>query len=214
MELDRTGIAHEVNFWKGFIKTPRFMYGWVPEIKTPELADEVYHFIRDLNNPKVLDVGSGVVSILHGSVKDLDAADPLANEYQQIFDYEKQRLIPPLAFAGEEVGAALYEQYDVVHMSNAIDHSVDPHEVFKNLVDATKPGGYVIIQGFENEAIFENYQGFHQWNITQEGAHILAARKNEQPTQLKDQRIEVHLVWKKKFEEKSWFIWIGQKEQI
>jgi hypothetical protein len=58
------------------------------------------------------------------SVKDLDAADPLANEYQQIFDYEKQRLIPPLAFAGEEVGAALYEQYDVVHMSNAIDHSV------------------------------------------------------------------------------------------
>jgi hypothetical protein len=44
MELDRTGIAHEVNFWKGFIKTPRFMYGWVPEIKTPELADEGLSF--------------------------------------------------------------------------------------------------------------------------------------------------------------------------
>ena len=211
MELDKTGREHEVNFWKGFVKTQRFLTQWVPEIKTEELDMGVYRFLKDLDNPKVLDVGSGVVSILHGTVKDLDAADPLAEDYKQIFDYEAHRLIPPLAFAGEEVGAVFPESYDVVHMRNAIDHSVNPHAVFKNLIDATKPGGYVIIQGFENEAIFENYEGFHQWNITQEGTYILAARKNERPKQMIDERVKSYSIYKNKFGEKSWFVWIAQK---
>ena len=211
MQLDKTGREHEVNFWKGFVKTQRFLTQWVPEIKTEELDMGVYRFLRDMDNPKVLDVGSGVVSILNGTVKDLDAADPLAEDYKQIFDYEAHRLTPLLPFAGEEVGAAFPDQYDVVHMSNAIDHSVDPHAVFKNLIDATKNGGFIIIQGFENEAIFENYEGFHQWNITQDGVHIYAARKNERPRQLIDERIEPFSIHKNKFEHKSWFVWIAQK---
>ncbi|MBK6571784.1 MAG: hypothetical protein IPG21_04830 [Saprospiraceae bacterium] len=104
MQLDKTGREHEVNFWKGFVKTQRFLTQWVPEIKTEELDMGVYRFLRDMDNPKVLDVGSGVVSILNGTVKDLDAADPLAEDYKQIFDYEAHRLTPPLPFAGEEVG--------------------------------------------------------------------------------------------------------------
>ena len=42
MQLDKTGREHEVNFWKGFVKTQRFLTQWVPEIKTEELDMGVY----------------------------------------------------------------------------------------------------------------------------------------------------------------------------
>lgn len=162
------GIAHELAFWKGFVQTRRFLEGWVPAIPTPELNPIVADFIREKvpAGASVLDVGSGVVSILHGLRPDLmlQAADPLGDLYALVFDYKRHKLVPPLAVPAESL-LDMHCLYDLVHCSNALDHTQDPATAYRAMYACVNPGGYLIIQGFTDEAINENWQGFHQWNL-------------------------------------------------
>lgn len=165
------GIAHELGFWKGFVKTDRFLKGWAAPIPTPELNDLVKQFIHynAPANARILDAGSGVVSILHGLRPDLNivAADPLGELYALVFDYKRHGINAPLPVPAEELCELTHaNHYDLVHCSNALDHTQDPYRAFSKLYSCVKPGGYLLIQGFTNEAVNENWQGFHQWNIT------------------------------------------------
>jgi SAM-dependent methyltransferase len=162
------GADHEINFWKGFVKTERFLNGWVGKEKTPELNDIVYDFIK-LNLPyggKVLDCGSGVCSILNGTVpnKDLMVTDLLGAEYAKIFDYKKHDIVQPIPLGCEDL--PYRDQFDIVHISNAIDHTIDPVKSYHKLLEAVKKDGYLIVQGFENEGIHERWMGMHKWNIS------------------------------------------------
>jgi SAM-dependent methyltransferase len=206
------GIYHELAFWQQFVKTERFLNGWVKKIKTPELHDEVAQFILSVRNDTVLDVGSGVVSILNGLVN-VRAVDPLGDLYRLIFDYERHKVHPPMAFPAEEL--PFKNEYDIVHISNAIDHTQNPYKAYNSLFKAVKPGGYLIIQGFENEATHENWQGFHQNDIFVE--EIWDDRK-DYLLRLKreDELIETisecpYKLIQKTIGDKRWFIWIVKK---
>ena len=159
------GSEHEISFWKNFVKSNRFLNGWLSNEKTPELNDLVYMFLKGQPDAKVLDCGSGVVSILHGTVKEsnLTSADPLGHQYNEIFNYNKHGLIMPLPRACEDL--TFTDLYDVVHISNALDHVQDPRKAYEAMYEAVKPGGFLIVQGFVNEALHEEWQGFHQHNI-------------------------------------------------
>lgn len=166
------GIGHELKFWKGFVQTKRFIEGWLANVVTPELAldqAEVVEFIKGKLHAgvKVLDVGSGVVSILHGLVPaaQLTAVDPLALLYECIFDYKHYGIKPCICEPVENLASKFAGQFDIVHMRNALDHCQAPDVALQNLFECCRPGGYVIVHGFEDEAIAENWQGFHQYNI-------------------------------------------------
>jgi len=202
-EQELHGIYYELNFWKGFVKTERFLNGWVKPVKTPELNDFVADFILKHNHQSVLDVGSGVVSILNGLVP-VTAVDPLGDLYRLIFDYQKHGIEPPKAIPAEEL--TYNEQFDIVHCSNALDHVQNVYAAYHNMYNAVKPGGYLIIQGFENEADAEKHKGFHQNNIFVDKNRLVTDRyvygvidENPLHTSFID------------FENKRWFIWIVQK---
>ncbi len=203
------GQKEELNFWKEFVKTDRFLSGWVADCKTPELRDYVAMFILCHNHDKVLDVGSGVVSILNGIIHQdhLTAVDPLGGEYQSIFDYEKYHCYPPVAYSAEEM--PFENEYDIVHMSNAIDHTQNPIKTYKRLLDAVKPGGYLIIQGFENEAHHEHYRGFHQWDFYTEGQVLCCNDKYGEQTIFDKADIPVQQYVTE--QGRDWYIWIKQK---
>lgn len=215
--MDSKAIEHELNFWKGFVQTERFLIGWCGEGKTPELRQEVADIILSVPHHKVLDCGSGVVSILNGLIpkESITAADPLGEHYQTIFDYKSVEIDSPLAFPAEEL--PFENEFDIVHISNALDHSQDPAEAFKKLMAAVKPGGLLIIQGFENEGKFENWQGFHQWNIelSKPDTHrpdysLILTGKDGRETILDSGPAENFL-----FDlgnGKTWFIWVQKKE--
>ena len=57
------------------------------------------------------------------------------------------------------------KSFDIVHISNAIDHSQNPSEVFRRMKIACKSGGLLVVQGLVDEAVHENWEGFHQWNF-------------------------------------------------
>lgn len=201
--MQLSAIYHELNFWKGFVKTERFLKGWVGNGKTPELNQEVADFILSVPHENVLDVGSGVVSILNGLVP-VDSFDPLGELYQFVFDYKSHGLKHPIAVLAEEI--YINELYDIVHISNALDHTQDPFTAYNRLMDAVKPGGYLIVQGFENEATAENWQGFHQWNISVVANSLkITGKETEQYFYNPFKVIKIN------FEQKTWFIWIIQK---
>lgn len=158
---------HEINFWKWFIETPRFLEGWCGPEPTPELDESVRDFIKAnvSKDGMVLDCGSGVVSILNGLVDNdkLYVTDPLAQDYKQIFDYSKHNVVPPIAVSVEQV--KYRNLYDIAHIRNALDHSQNPSVGYASMHKAVKPGGFLIVQGFLNEGTFENWQGFHQFDM-------------------------------------------------
>jgi len=206
------GIYHELAFWQQFVKTDRFLSGWVKKVKTPELHQEVADFILSVPHNTVLDVGSGVVSILNGLVE-VRAVDPLGDLYRLVFDYERHKLAQPMAFPAEEL--PFKNDYDIVHISNAIDHTQDPYKAYNALLKAVKPGGYLIIQGFEDEATFENWQGFHQNDIYVEEIwddkkdYLLRLKKADGYIETIGQ--DPYQVIQKTIGDKRWFIWIVKK---
>lgn len=197
------GIHHELLFWSGFVKTKRFLTGWVGNQKTPELNEIVAEFILSKPHEKVLDVGSGVVSILNGLVP-VTAADPLGDLYRLVFDYNAYGLKSPLPYPAEEL--PFNGEFDIVHCSNALDHSQNPILAYHKLCKSVKVGGYVIVQGFANEGTFENWQGFHQHDISVENDTLL----------LKNQKGDISVIDTGSDysflcgNEKTWFVWIKQ----
>lgn len=203
--LELHGIYHELAFWQQFVKTDRFLNGWVKKVKTPELNQEVADFILSVKHDSVLDVGSGVCSILNGLVN-VTACDPLGDLYKLVFDYERHKLIAPIAVPAEELKFS--NHFDIVHISNALDHCQSPYSALNSLLEAVKDGGYLIVQGFCNEAEHENWQGFHQWNLDLTDSGIL---------RIKGRESELAALWTphiyKKFEVngREWFYWIVKR---
>ena len=206
------GTQQELDFWKGFIKTERFLNGWVAKRKTPELNEFVAHFIQQHDHGKILDCGSGVVSILNGLCDDAElvATDLLAEQYAKIFNYQYHEIDPPLPYSAETL--PYLNAFDIVHMSNALDHTQRPYDAYTKMIDACKPGGFVIIQGFENEADYERWQGMHQWNISlieHDEGNVLDIKGKTEHFCFAD---KPYVSFKTTFENnKTWYVWIIRK---
>ena len=198
------GIYHDLNFWKGFVKTDRFKHGWVGKHKTPELQQYVADFIKSVPHEGVADVGSGVVSILNGLVEAIPI-DPLGELYQFVFDYKANKMPVPLAFPAEEMPI---KGFDIVHCSNAIDHTQNPMLAYERMMFSVKSGGYLILQGFENEGTHEKWQGFHQHDIYVNAQTLCI--KNQLGQMMIMDVDPTHLQFVE-FEGKRWYIWIKQK---
>lgn len=205
------GSDHEISFWKQFVQSDRFINGWLPDRKTPELNDLVYMFLLGQPEAKVLDCGSGVVSILHGTVKpsNLTSSDLLGHAYNEIFDYSKHGLVMPLPRACEDL--TFKDMYDIVHISNAIDHVQDPFKAYAAMLRAVKPGGFLIVQGFVNEGTHEDWQGFHgfDFNLTVNGG-LIGQNQKEVVLWVEDNTYfskKIHL----EMLNREWFIHITRK---
>ena len=210
--LDQKGVNHEINFWKTFVKSERFLQGWVSQEKTPELNQIVYMFINTLNPEEVLDLGSGPVSILNGTFpkEKITTCDPLSQLYQEIFPFSTYGITPPEDYPCEELPEEWTGRFPLVHMSNALDHTRSPQEALQSLTRVCRADGHIIIQGFTNEAVHENYQGFHQWNLRLEGNDLMIGSKNKETRYIP--QAEVLLAHTEKcFNGRDWFIWILKK---
>ncbi|MBP7542708.1 MAG: class I SAM-dependent methyltransferase [Ignavibacteriaceae bacterium] len=160
-----TGTTEEIQFWKTFTTTQRFKDNWLSDSPNPEQREWTRELIRLHSPQNTLDCGSGACSILTGTVKNITATDLLAEEYRKMLDYSQYPHVSiPKAIPTEEL--PFEDEFDLVIMSNALDHTQQPNVAFENLLKACKVGGMVIIQGFVDEAVFENWRGMHQWNIS------------------------------------------------
>lgn len=180
------GIEFEINFWDKLMETEG-RCGGDPEVYKLRLSPETRFALEDdieTEETAILDIGSGPFSNL-GVYTDktrlkLTAVDPLAKVYELI--KSKYKIVSPInpVTGMVEILSRQFErnQFDIVHMSNSLDHCFDPMEGIKQMLAICKVGGKIILRHNENEAEHAKYQGFHQWNIHVEEGRFYIWRNN------------------------------------
>jgi SAM-dependent methyltransferase len=103
------------------------------------------------------------------------AVDPLADEYNRMLD--ACGVVPHIRTQRGEVErlSELFapDQFDLVYMRNALDHSYDPLLGIRQMLSVVKPGGWVYLHHAVNEGENEKYHGMHQWNFTDEAGEFI-----------------------------------------
>lgn len=157
------GIPSEINFWSKYI-----FYN-----KDTLFKEKDFEFEEFINakNTKFLDVGSGPSSCVGTRTRKTNlkffAVDPLAHIYELIKKENNLNTIINPTFAMVECLNEKFteNEFDIVHMRNALDHSFNPIYGILQMLYVVNIGGKVILRHIENEALAQNYQGFHQWNL-------------------------------------------------
>jgi SAM-dependent methyltransferase len=141
------------------------VYPWYIQPLINELTE------RNSQIPKVLDVGSGPISILsfgdQQSYFDLVSVDPLADKYEDLLNkYKFKRSNKLVRGFGEDLTNLFgLNVFDLIWMYNALDHCQNPQLVFKELVNVLKQGGYLFIQGQSREGTATGWKGLHHHDL-------------------------------------------------
>ena len=182
----QNGIQFERDFWEQFFVTRGLQ--WPDDFASRLRPDtEIGALLGDFAGnytPRVLDVGSGPMTSLgkyhHGKPIKLIACDPLAPFYTDMASRHsiERPIVTEQAFAEELTSFYDVDSFDVVHCSNALDHSFDPVCGIEEMLLVVKPGCRVVLEHFVNEAEFGTYIGFHQWNFDEEAGDFIIWNKN------------------------------------
>ncbi len=165
-----SGINDELQFWDEFfrIKSKDAVCGKNRAFTLDEqLSDSSYDSL------KFLDVGSGPIGrcgFLSNKIRDLQitAVDPLADAYVYLKRKYHVNNGLDLRYGFVEILDTLFEKntFDIVHMSNSLDHSFDPIRGIMQMLFVCKMGGKIILRHQENEGERCQYQGLHKWNLS------------------------------------------------
>ncbi len=180
----QAGLIDEVQFWANWVEASGGQWreehlsrldpnaplkqGTMPWLREPEGA-----------TVDILDVGAGPFTFLGkiwpGRTVRITAVDPLADEYDQIL--AKKKIEPPVrTITGDAL--TLHQQFgdnrfDLVFCRNAMDHCPDPLLGIRNCLKVVKPGKYVLLKHFINEAEGQHYGQLHQWNFDSENGKFI-----------------------------------------
>ena len=177
-----SGVQSEIAFWYSIISTKGEACGKGGELWQEVISNErPFVLDEDITSPVTcfLDVGSGPFSRCglksEKTALEFHAVDALAPAYKIMKNYFgiASGITPEFGFA--ELVGDIYEEdsFDIVHMSNSLDHCVEPLIAIYNLLFVCKIGGKVILRHAKNEAVRENYEGFHQWNLNIENGDFI-----------------------------------------
>lgn len=170
------GLQDEIEFWDDYMRTEGGLSFYGFDVTTsPDRPFELENDIpRDMYGKeyKFIDVGSGPFSrcghITDKVVLNAISVDPLAYAYIKL---KKKYNIDngiKLDNGFVEVLDKKYKSntFDMVHMSNSLDHCFSAIDGIYQLLNICKIGGKVVLRHNENEALAEGYQGLHQWNLS------------------------------------------------
>ena len=179
-------IEEEVEFWREFLMRkgePNYANGFRfrtdPDSPLQPLVTETLDMPPG-STVRILDVGAGPLTWLgkvwEGHSVEITATDALSEHYNSLL--AEVGLIPLVrtikadAERLTEVVSAGY--FDLAHSRNALDHCYDPLEAIRQMAQAVKPGGKVLLQHVPNEGETQDYHGLHQWNFcAREGQFLI-----------------------------------------
>lgn len=171
-----SGLESEIAFWKRYMETEGGIY--YEGFKETTAKNKYFTLEKHLKGMeenriiKFLDVGSGPFSRC-GYISNkynllVEAVDPLAEIYNILKQKNDLENGINIKTGFVELLDKIYEpeSYDIVHMSNSLDHSFDAVFGIYQLLNLCKIGGKVILRHAENEAERSEYGGLHQWNLS------------------------------------------------
>ena len=144
-------------------------------------------------NPTVLEVGCGAYpagSLTPGNSHSVSmtCCDALAVPYSILHSLFGIKPYVEIDFSFVERLSDRYElnSFDIVRMSNALDHSYDPFSGIFEMLKVARIGGTVRLVHRENEAERELQYGMHQWNITSKGTDSMIIWRKDFSADIKD----------------------------
>jgi SAM-dependent methyltransferase len=183
-------LADESAFWEHYLGTAGGR--WPDDFRRrldPSLPlDEEQTRWVDIppGNPvDILDVGAGALTFLGkvwaGRNVRISAVDPLAAEFDRIL--AAHNIVPPIRTQACRAEDVLIHfgpnKFDLVFCRNAMDHSADPLAGIRAGLQVAKPGKFLLMHHFAQEADHENYTGLHQWNFDEvDGKFIIYNREH------------------------------------
>jgi len=181
------GISYECAFWDSIYRNKKQrdkLFRWsnygrelsLHNFDAVAFLDKREH--KGMKNSVVLDVGCGLSyctgNLRHNQIIDLHYVDPLAPFFNKIV---KRATVdrPQIEFGMIEFLSAFYPNHDValIIVQNALDHCVNPLKGIIEALDSLETGGVLYLKHYPNEAIKENYRGFHQFNIDEESGNLI-----------------------------------------
>ncbi len=193
-----SGVSYEVAFWNGYLSNKQNASAVLDKVSQKRELRLSGLSLSNVENPQeytVLDVGCGMVyangQCINGINADFHYVDPLANFYNDIARKKKLNL-PEIEFGMIEYLSSFYKKNSVslIIVQNALDHCFNPIKGIRECLKTLKCGGKLYLFHRKNEAEHENYQGFHQFNITLENQHLICWNK-EQKTDITEFFAEV-----------------------
>jgi len=138
---------------------------------------------------KILDIGAGMSYMPGEFIIDKNGnklpinihyIDPLANYYNDIAD-KCHVEVPKVEFGMMENLSAFYPEHDVTLaiIQNALDHSANPVKGILEALNALHKGGILYLNHHPNEAEYEQYRGFHQFNIRVEKDELVIWNRDQ-----------------------------------
>ena len=123
----------ELGFWQGL-----YNEGKLKEVREKDYYDNFQYFPSwKKQKGKGLEVGSGLLSMLEFSGKDVISIDPLMDEYDKIYKHDG---ITRMNMDGENLDFE-DETFDYAININVIDHTPDPDKMLSEIRRVLKPGG-------------------------------------------------------------------------
>lgn len=125
---------------------------------------------NEKNFLNICDLGSGPISVLNNlasylTVKSrLVTVDPLASAYERLITSGNlTNIVVPKVGLAETIDFP--EKFDLVYARNSLDHSFDAPRAIFNVLSQLEISGYLVMEHYENEALWSNYDGIHNWNF-------------------------------------------------
>lgn len=192
--VDRSvALEHEIRFWRDWFDT-RGME-WPEDYRSRFDPDQpiqehlaLYIDRLEAEHVQILDVGAGPVTKVgkkHPSKQLLiTPTDLLADRYDRLL--EELGVDPPIRtlYADVEDLAEPFGQdaFDIVHGQNCIDHTANPLRAIEQMLEVSKPEGFVVLFHAENEGRRERYAHLHQWDFTCEDGDFVIGDRDGQKT--------------------------------
>jgi len=170
----KAGFKSEIQFWdvwfckRGLQWADQYRNSFNPDLPLQQRPAALLPSQTEIH---ILDVGAGPLTFLgkiyKGKLVNITAVDPLADEYDRIFDKNKiQPIVRTQKLAAEDLTKRFpSSKFDLVFARNSIDHAYNPERAILQMIDVVKSGRYVLLEHTPNEAENANYSGFHQWNF-------------------------------------------------
>ena len=130
------------------------------------------YFEEMIGNKKevfIADFGAGLFSTTgstwNGVNIQLYPSDILADEFRLLL--KDASVVPIIPVEKQDMVELTYQDnfFDIVHCVNALDHCANPLKALKEMYRICKIEGWIYLKHFYNNAEYERYKGFHQWNI-------------------------------------------------
>lgn len=169
------GIPYEIAFWESYYghgKSLNALKSWSDYGKECRLDDfDILGFVSSCNtSPLLIDLGCALSYTFGtgygGKEVRVDRVDPLAMFYNRILEHHAPEM-PRIKFGMLETISSEYEagSVDFIHVRNALDHSANPVLGIMECLKCLRRGGVLYLNHHRNEALRENYRGFHQYNV-------------------------------------------------